>query len=188
MKRQTIVMLFVGLAAALMAVPALAQQTFSKTITETQVNDAYRVDNPRRVALSNVVVDLQPGQVQISATHTGRRVSVDTITTLVPSIEDGRIYWDVVSVVTADGQAASSELVAQVNASIETSWANYVRGNYEGVVDSISITDTDLTVTGTFDGSRAEAASTAVTDAVEDGTVNEEDTPFIWKLFNWFNR
>jgi hypothetical protein len=163
--------------AGLMVVPTLAQETLSRTFTEDQINDSYRVNNPRRTALGNVSVDLQAGQVVISATHTYRRTSVDTITTTVPFIQDGRVYWEVVSIVTDDGQAASDDLVAQINASIMTSWRNYIRGKVEGIMTAVTITDSDITFTAE-PGSRLDAA-------VEDGRVNEETTPGLW---HWWTR
>lgn len=172
--------------AALLASPAAAQETFSRTLTEAEINDAYRVANPRRAALSNVNVDLQPGQVVITADHATRnRGTVTTITTMQPSVDSGRVYWNVVSIVTADGQQASEDLIAQVNAAIATSWRNYFLGKVDGVVDSIAITDTEITLTGTFDGSRADEFEDRVEEGVESGAVNEEDTP---GLFRWFQR
>ena len=184
----TLVMLMI----ALMVSPVNAQETNDFTITETEINAAYRVTNPRRATLSNVFVDLQPGQIQITVDHTSRRQETTLITTMHPYIEENRVYWTVDSVVTSDGQQASEELMAQVNTAVATSWGNYVRGRAEGAVSGIVITDTDMTLTTTRDGSRAEEAqaqveefTNQVEEGVENGTVNEEDTPW---LFRWFQR
>lgn len=184
----TIASALVVMVVALLASPASAQETFSRTITEQEINDSYRVANPRRAALSNVFVDLQPNQVQITADHTTRRQgTITTTSTMQPYIEDGRVYWTVTSIVAADGQQVSDALLTQINAVIETAWRNYIRSQFEGVVDTIIITDSDLTLTGTLDGSRAEEVEERVEDAVEEGvengTINEEDTP---GLFRWF--
>jgi len=185
MKRRILMFSVFVLTAALAAVPAFAQQSGSRTITEEQINTSYRVENPRRAPVSNMSVDLQPGQAVISATHTYRRGTVDTVTTMVPYIEGSRIYWEVTSIVTADGTEASPDLVAHVNASIASSWRNYIRGQVEGVVDSITVNEDTITIDYTFDGERAAEAEERLSDAVENGTVNEEDTP---RLFRWFNR
>ena len=130
-----------------LAVPVFAQDN-TRTLTEQQINSAYRVTNPARRSITNVHVDLQPGQVVISATLTYRRGNpIQTSTVLVPSVSNGRIYWTVTSA-TANGQPASAELLAQINTSITTSWRNYVRQQAPtGRVSGIEITDTDLTVT-----------------------------------------
>jgi hypothetical protein len=124
-----------------------AQNTRSITVTETQINDSYRVTNPFRVRISNVSVDLQVNQVVISSTHTTRRQSYDVVTTLTPNVSNGRLTWTVASV-TANGQPASQEIVAQVNTSIATSWLNFWRSQAgTGQIQSVSITDNDITIT-----------------------------------------
>jgi hypothetical protein len=183
MNRKMIVLIVAMFATALMAVPTLAQREFSRTLTEQQINESFRVENPRRARLSNVSVDLQPGQTQVSATYTSRRVSLDVVATMTPYIDGGRIYWTVTDVVTTDGQEASDELLAQINEAIEASWRNYIRGQFDGIVDSIIVTDTDLTITGT---TRGEPSGDHVEQGVENGTVNEEDTPHLWRW--WQNR
>ena len=52
-----------------MAFPTLAAdktKTVTVTLTETQINNSYRVTNPRARSITNVNVDLQPGQVVIT--------------------------------------------------------------------------------------------------------------------------
>lgn len=142
-----IVVLVVMLAA--LAVPTFAQEnTRTVTRTEAQVNSSYRVTNPARRSITNVYVDLQPEQVVISATVTFRRGEpTQTETTLVPTITNGRVYWTVISA-TVNGQPASADLLAQINASITSSWRNYVRQQAPtGHVSAIEITDDAVTVT-----------------------------------------
>jgi hypothetical protein len=133
----------------MLAVPAFAQEaTRTITRTEAQINSSYRVTNPRLRSVSNVSVDLQPGQAVISATLTFRRGEpLEVIATLVPTLTNGRIYWTVTSA-TVNGQPASAELLAQINASITSSWRNYIRQQAPtGRVTAIEITDNAITVT-----------------------------------------
>jgi len=132
------------------AVPAFAQNavTTSVTLTEDQINEAYRVSNSPRRSVSDVVVDLQPSQVVVSATVTLPRQSpVTTVTVLVPSLTNGRLTWTVDSI-TANGQPASGDLVTQVNAAIASSWRSYFRRQLPaGRLTGVTITDNDVTIT-----------------------------------------
>lgn len=152
MKRlsRTLVLMIVLAATLLAALPAAAQESKSKTWTEAQINASYRVTNPARRSISNIHVDLQPGQAVVTATYTRRGQSpVATSTTLVPYIDDGRIYWEVTSVL-ANGQPASDELIAQINLSIVSAWRNYIRRQAgTGHFTAVTITGGDLTVTYT---------------------------------------
>src|SRR4051812_14179490 len=47
----------------------------TKTLTETQINSSFRVTNPANRNLTNVNVNLQSGQVTLSATYTWRSPS-----------------------------------------------------------------------------------------------------------------
>lgn len=138
---------------ALMIVPAGAapaeQRTRTRTwtVTEEQVNSSYRVTNPARRTISDVTVDLQPGQIVISSTHTYPRSLVYAVqTTLVPTVSNGRVTWDVTSV-SADGQALPADVQAQINTWLDSSWRNFLKDKYSGRVQSVTITDTDITVT-----------------------------------------
>lgn len=133
---------------AVMALPAFAQSgTRSKTVTEDTINSSYRVSNPYRSRVSNISVDLQAGQVVISSTHNFRNASVDTVTTITPAVSNGRVTWSVLSA-TTNGEPVSADLLAQINASIASSWRNYIKGQAGmGRVTSVVITDTDITYT-----------------------------------------
>ena len=137
-------------AALITAVPALAQTDTprSLTLTEARINEAYVVTNPPRQSISDVYVDLQPGQVVIDATFTPRRGDpAATQTTLVPRLTGGRLYWTVTAVM-VDGQPASAEIVAQVNAYIAASWQRYIREHASaGRISDLVITEDDLTLT-----------------------------------------
>jgi hypothetical protein len=128
-----------------------ASRTF--TITEEQINRSFHVTNPARRGVTDVRVDLQPDQVSMSYTLTRRAprgaqtTSYGVNTVFVPNIQDGWLYWTITSV-TVNGQAASDDLIRQINASIESSWRNYIRRQLgTGQVTSITITDTDMTIT-----------------------------------------
>ncbi len=140
-----VVMLFAGLALPLATVGAQGNSR-TRVTTEAQINEAYRVTNPSRRAISNVYVDLQPGQVVITSTHTYPNASYDVVSVFAPTITNGRIVWQMSSI-TANGQPASQELIDQVNTSILTSWRNYWRLQNPGRTQSIVITDNDITVT-----------------------------------------
>jgi hypothetical protein len=147
--RKSIVILFVvGLLGA-MAIPALAANTRTKTITEEQINNSYRVTNPWRRSVSNVSVDLQPGQMVIYSTHTYRGGnSYAVVSTAVPSVENGRIFWDVTSAM-VDGSDIAPELLEQINAHMDASWRNYFRSQNPGRVTAVEITDDAILVTVT---------------------------------------
>ena len=66
---------------------------------------------------------------------------------LVPNVENGRLFWTVVSA-TRDGEPVSDELLAQINNSISSAWRNFIRRQApRGVITAIDITDDSLTVT-----------------------------------------
>lgn len=129
------------------ALPAFAQESRTITFTEDQINESYRVTNPIRRSLSDVSIDLQPGQAVQTATYTRRgHEPVELITTFIPNISNGRIYWSVSSI-TAHGEAISEDLLNQINASIESSWRRYFREHAKpGRVMSIDISDTEVVV------------------------------------------
>lgn len=118
------------------------------TLTEQQINESYRVTHSPRRSVTDVHVDLQPGQAAIDATITLRgHEPVATTTTLVPSIENGRLFWAAVSVV-ADGEPASDELVAQVNAAITSSWITYFKRQAgPGRIQEMTISEDAITFT-----------------------------------------
>lgn len=125
-----------------------AQTTRTKSLTETQINQSYRITNPLIRTVSNRVVDLQPGQAVISATLTFRNGTVaNTVAVYTPYISNGRIYWTLVSA-TVNGQAASSGMISQINSSLGTSWRNYIRQYFgTGKVSAVEVTADAINVT-----------------------------------------
>lgn len=127
--------------------PAFAQSA-SVSLTEERINQSFRVTNPARVTVSNVIVDLQPNQVAISLTITPRRSNIapfNGIIVLAPSLSEGRVTWNILSA-TANGTPASGETLAQLN-SIAQSWMTYFRVQAQGTLSAISISDTAITYT-----------------------------------------
>jgi len=112
--------------------------------TESELNEGYRVRNPRRATVSNVYVDLQPGQVSISATYTPRRADpIETVTVLVPEINNGALTWVVVGV-SADGQIMDD--TTAISQLIVNSWLTYWRGRFSGErLQGVSIGDDEIT-------------------------------------------
>lgn len=162
------VILFVVVAAlAALVVPAYAQQTQTRTITEDQINQTYWVtSNPRR-AIDDLAVDLQPGQAVISATFTLRgQDPANTRTTMIPTLSNGRVIWEVSSVL-VNGEPAPAAWVDQVNAAIASSWRVYVGQNRaEGRIVDVTLTDTELIYT--FEG----RGNGDLPGVIEDGSVS----------------
>lgn len=147
-RKLTLVLSLVIMSALMVAPTFAAANTKTITKTEDQVNSSYWVTNPAWRAVTDRYVDLQPGQVVVMETITRRgKDSVAVVVTYTPSIENGRLLWTVVSV-TQDGQAVAQELVDQVNNHRSNSWRNYWKRNgAAGKVQSVEITDTDITIT-----------------------------------------
>ncbi len=135
-----------GETAPAQAAPAAATRTI--IITEERINGRYWVTNPRRRAVVERSVDLQPGQVVITdIVERPRREPVTVAVTLVPALADGRVSWSV-SAATLDGQPAPAELQEQINARIQSAWANYARKQLgKGRVTALSITADAITIT-----------------------------------------
>jgi hypothetical protein len=149
MKRKLITTIVLIAVLGMAVVPAIAQEasrTFTKT--EAQINASYRVTNPRWRSITDVYVDLQPGQVVIRATYTTRGVGPLAVeATLVPSIYNGRVYWEATSA-SANGQSVSEAVLEQINTSLYYSWINFWRRSAPaGHVTGIDITEDTISVT-----------------------------------------
>lgn len=140
-----VVMLLAGLALPLATIHAQGS-TNTRVFTEEGINDSFRVTNPRRATVTDVSVDLQPGQVTITSTHTTRNTSAEVVSVWTPTISNGRVTWWASSI-SADGIPASQEIVDQVNASIASSWRSFWRSQNPGRVESVVITEDDITYT-----------------------------------------
>jgi flagellar basal body-associated protein FliL len=145
-------LVIVVLVTVLVPMAFVGAQGASYSMTEDEVNQTYRVTNPIRRSISNVVVDLQDSQVSIAATITTRArrnanaTAYNTVAVYSAEVRDGRIYWTLESA-SVDGQPASQEITDQINASLGSSWRNFVRNQHPGRVASVTITEDDITVT-----------------------------------------
>lgn len=156
MMRKLWLMLIVILTVGAMAVPALGASAEASeayggviTVTETQVNSTYRVTSPLRRQVSNLVVDLQPGQAVITLTWTTRgrdSSAIPVSTTWTPVISNGRLSWTLASA-TSNGAPISNELRAQINAALSTSWRNYWRSQHPGRLTAVEVTASELRLT-----------------------------------------
>ncbi|MBL8133124.1 MAG: hypothetical protein JNL42_14785 [Anaerolineae bacterium] len=130
-----------------------SQTSRSLSFTEAQVNATFWVTNPRNRHISNVYVNLQPNQVTITATYT-QRISRTGATeqhqlsvTMVPALVNGRVQWNVAAA-SADGQPASAELLAQINAHLAASWRRWVSSTRPaGRLTGVAITEETITFT-----------------------------------------
>ena len=150
-RKFSLIALFVLILGA-MAFPTLAAdktKIVTVTLSESDINSSYRVTNPARRSITNVNVDLQPGQVVISATFTAPKTNPIAVSaTLLPTLSNGRVTWSVLSA-SANGQPASADLLTQINASISSSWRNYMKGKVTGKITAFTITDSSVTWTKT---------------------------------------
>ncbi len=120
----------------------------SATFTEAQINSTFWVTNPVNRNVSDVYVDLMPGQVAINETYTYRTTSgtqsADVIVVLTPLVSNGRVQWTVVSI-TADGQPASDAIIAQVNTALMTSWRRWIADQAPvGHFSDVTISENDI--------------------------------------------
>jgi len=134
--------------AAVSAEPASA----TVTITEAQINSSFRVTNPVYRRVTNVRVDLQPGQAVVGATLTvraprGQTTTVyQTVSSWIPSIVNGRVSWTLASA-TVNGSPASSQLISQINTAVGASWRTYWRSQHPGRATAVTVDDNQVVIT-----------------------------------------
>ncbi|MFN8417821.1 MAG: hypothetical protein U0528_01010 [Anaerolineae bacterium] len=130
---------------ALPSTSASAATTVTKTYTETQINNSYRITHPLRWRVTNLRVDLKPGYALVTATHeyrTGKTVTTNT--TFVPILSNGRLTWNVISF-TYNDKAVSQDVINQINNSINSAWRNWFKTKLPaGKLTSVTITDVDI--------------------------------------------
>jgi hypothetical protein len=160
MKKQIAVVFALLVAAALFAVPTFAQSSSaSKTVTvdltEDWINSSFRVTNPPNRHITDVHVDLQPGQASISFTYTERgKNPLSMVAVFTPSIQNGYVVWTLTSL-TADGKAATSDQIAKINGFLGSTWRSKAREWIRShnprrcPATSVTVTDTDLIVVHT---------------------------------------
>jgi hypothetical protein len=146
--RKFVVFVLMMVALGMMVVPTLAA-TRSVSVSESDINASFRVTNPALRQVSNLHVDLQPGQAVVSATFTFRKGgSFDAAVTLVPSVSNGRVIWTATAA-SINGQSVSQELLNQINASVASSWRRYIKDKLPaGRITSVEVTEDAITFTG----------------------------------------
>jgi hypothetical protein len=120
----------------------------SLVVTEDAINASYRVTNPISYTISNVIVDLQPGQVVITAdlNLANGRVLAERIT-FVPSVNNGVIEWTVTTA-TLDGEPLDPEIIARFNETLARWWDTIMwRSMGDYMVTSVTVSDTEITIT-----------------------------------------
>ncbi|MCS6835675.1 MAG: DUF2993 domain-containing protein [Anaerolineae bacterium] len=146
MKARLLSVMFAALALFLTVASSSTQSTIA--ITEDRINQTLRVTNPPRVAVSDVRIDLQPGQAVITLTITPRRgnqTPVNVRATLLPSVANGQVNWTLTNA-TADGRAASGDTLRVLN-SIANAWSAYLRSQLRGNVTAVAVDDSAITYT-----------------------------------------
>lgn len=153
MNRLFYVLSIVAIIVASLAAPAPihAQSRVTYTITEQEIN-AYRLPLSLRRLVSAVSVDLQSGQAVVTARVAYAGLTLNTVSVWQPIISNGRLSWQAISA-TVEGTPLSAAQLAMLNRTakrvIEDAVRRYVdsrvRGRY--TVESVSITDSELTVT-----------------------------------------
>lgn len=125
------------------------QRTVTITVTEEEINTSFRITNPARVTISNKSVDLQAGQVVVTATYTPRRstASYTVQTTLVPTLSNGRVTWTATSIV-VNGSNVTDQQLTNANNAVASAWRRLSQGQVgSGNITALTITDTDITYT-----------------------------------------
>lgn len=132
-------------------------------MTEAEINASYGVTNPRVRGLDNVVVDLQNGQIVISADFTPRPqrfqqgadaiavpapAPISVIITLVPIVADGRVTWDA-SVTNSDGSPFDISLLPGAERGFTGLLREAIDRAPRGRLTNVVITDDSITLEGT---------------------------------------
>lgn len=120
-------------------------------ISEAEINQTYRVTNPANITITDVYVDLQPGQVVTSATlNLASGSVVEEVVVFVPQINDGVVWW-LVSSVTLGGEPVSQDVLDGLNDALTSYWMDAVwRYTSTYAVSSVTITDDQIEVRTTL--------------------------------------
>jgi hypothetical protein len=125
--------------------PAAAQGD-TIVITEAEINQTYLVEANPGMQTADVVVDLRPGEIAISATlipQVGDTIDGEIV--LVPSLDRGYLSWVVVEVL-LDGEAAPDAIVSQINTALLPAWRVFSASIISQAAESVEITDDELTI------------------------------------------
>jgi hypothetical protein len=125
------------------------QNNRAMVITEEYINNSLQVRSPIDYRISNVVVDLQPDQVVITAylnLPSGKVLTEQA--TFAATIDDGSIVWTVTST-TLDGTPLDTAIIDRFN-DLPTNWLGL--GMWEDFslydIGEITITDTQIEISG----------------------------------------
>ncbi|MFP4322078.1 MAG: hypothetical protein ACLFTK_06470 [Anaerolineales bacterium] len=159
-------MLPVGLVAAQEETAPIIEETI--IITEEQINDSFRVDNPRRQRVSDVEVDLQApdptstasvGQAVVSGEYAIRRETFNFALTYVPYLDDeGRLRWERIAGAVESDIVLDDRTLESIDRWVEGQLARSVAEQYQIARDNVrdrtprldvtavSISDTAITI------------------------------------------
>jgi len=172
----------------LLVVPfVMAQEDATVTFTEDAINETYRVTNPRRASISNVVVDLQPGIVEISATYSTRNNVVGVAVQYTPSITDnGTVEWTLINIFRTDGVELTDNVQTQIENLIGRTWESYWSGRtYRFDLTGITVTDNEIIYRYVYTGERPPVEPTvAVTDGTIQVTYTESEVNEAYRITN----
>lgn len=120
----------------------------SVVVPEAAINGALRVTSPAAYTISNVVVDLRPGQALLSAhlNLPNGRIYIEEIT-FIPSLNNGVIEWTVASAA-VNGNPVDSVTLARFNETMTQAWNAILWRNMSVYrITSITIDDTEIRLT-----------------------------------------
>ncbi|MCE7946050.1 MAG: hypothetical protein DYG88_01330 [Chloroflexi bacterium CFX4] len=155
LRLMTALTLIAALLVLALPVPANAQSRVTYTITEKDIN-AYRLPASVRRLVSNVSVDLQTDKVVVKAKVVYSRLTLDTTSTWEPVINNGRLTWKVTSATVGGTTLNETQIKAIMNSTAKRAIEDAVRRYIDGrarvryTVESVRITDDELTVTVSF--------------------------------------
>ncbi|NDJ78805.1 MAG: hypothetical protein GYB65_21350 [Chloroflexi bacterium] len=112
--------------------------------TEAYINSTFGVTSSQ---YSDLYIDLQPGQVVMSANVTGDSGTVPETITFVPVVENGVIRW-VITSLTINGQPLDEATIDSLNDTALTSWTNIIWQSARYTITSVTITDDTISATG----------------------------------------
>lgn len=180
MKRQLILIFTIMITASLLWVLPTAAQAESRsyTRTETQINEAFRLQNTYFARFGSTFVDLQTGQAVITGTlipaNTGEEApfSVTMVPSLVSSTtnpDNMNVVWDVAAVSIND-EALTDQQVQTIADSVAYSYRRAVwEARVGGDLESVVVTETDITYT--YSGVVIDAASD---EAIENAEARQQ--------------
>ncbi|NWF65701.1 MAG: hypothetical protein HXY38_15520 [Chloroflexi bacterium] len=143
MRHLTLAVLVISL---MFAAFTAAAQGDTLVITEAEINQTYLVEANPGIQTADVVVDLRPGELAITATlipQAGDTIEGEIV--LVPSLDRGYLSWVVVEVL-LDGEAAPDAVVGQINTALLPAWRAFSASIISQAAAAVEITDDEMTI------------------------------------------